>query len=130
MFEVLMKEEGEKNTTGIYAISALYYLFLSLSLSLFPYVIGTSSICHKNIIAESHSDVKRRGQERGVWERGRDACKHRLCTHVPHNTTREIHATRVEDNRDGGRVAVVVAGMFLLSALRLSHVSPFLYYQF
>ena len=28
------------------------------------------------------------------------------------------------------RVAVVVAGMFLLSVLRLSHVSPFLYYQF
>jgi hypothetical protein len=24
----------------------------------------------------------------------------------------------------------VVAGMFLLSVLRLSHVSPFLYYQF
>ena len=28
------------------------------------------------------------------------------------------------------RVAFVVAGMFLLSVLRLSHVSPFLYYQF
>jgi alginate O-acetyltransferase complex protein AlgI len=28
------------------------------------------------------------------------------------------------------RVAVIVAGMFLLSVLRLSHVSPFLYYQF
>src|SRR5712672_1743620 len=28
------------------------------------------------------------------------------------------------------RVALVVAGMFLLSVLRLSHVSPFLYYQF
>jgi hypothetical protein len=29
-----------------------------------------------------------------------------------------------------GRVAFVIAGMFLLSVLRLSHVSPFLYYQF
>jgi hypothetical protein len=28
------------------------------------------------------------------------------------------------------RVAFVVAGMFVLSVLRLSHVSPFLYYQF
>jgi D-alanyl-lipoteichoic acid acyltransferase DltB (MBOAT superfamily) len=28
------------------------------------------------------------------------------------------------------RVAFVIAGMFLLSVLRLSHVSPFLYYQF
>jgi hypothetical protein len=28
------------------------------------------------------------------------------------------------------RIAVVVAGLFLLSVLRLSHVSPFLYYQF
>jgi alginate O-acetyltransferase complex protein AlgI len=28
------------------------------------------------------------------------------------------------------RVAAIVAGMFLLSILRLSHVSPFLYYQF
>jgi alginate O-acetyltransferase complex protein AlgI len=28
------------------------------------------------------------------------------------------------------RVAFVVSGMFLLSVLRLSHVSPFLYYQF
>jgi alginate O-acetyltransferase complex protein AlgI len=28
------------------------------------------------------------------------------------------------------RVAIIVAGMFLLSVLRLSHVSPFLYYQF
>ena len=27
-------------------------------------------------------------------------------------------------------VAFVIAGMFLLSVLRLSHVSPFLYYQF
>jgi hypothetical protein len=28
------------------------------------------------------------------------------------------------------RLAFMVAGMFLLSVLRLSHVSPFLYYQF
>ncbi len=28
------------------------------------------------------------------------------------------------------RVACVVAAMFVLSVLRLSHVSPFLYYQF
>jgi hypothetical protein len=28
------------------------------------------------------------------------------------------------------RVAIIVSGMFLLSVLRLSHVSPFLYYQF
>jgi len=28
------------------------------------------------------------------------------------------------------RVAIIVAGMFLLCVLRLSHVSPFLYYQF
>ena len=28
------------------------------------------------------------------------------------------------------RVAIIVAGMFLLAVLRLSHVSPFLYYQF
>jgi alginate O-acetyltransferase complex protein AlgI len=28
------------------------------------------------------------------------------------------------------RVAIIVAGMFLLTVLRLSHVSPFLYYQF
>jgi hypothetical protein len=28
------------------------------------------------------------------------------------------------------RVATVVAAMFLLALLRLSHVSPFLYYQF
>jgi hypothetical protein len=28
------------------------------------------------------------------------------------------------------RIAIIVAGMFLLAVLRLSHVSPFLYYQF
>ena len=40
-----------------------------------------------------------------------------------------------EDAGDGlrrldGRVAFVVAAMFVLCVLRLSHVSPFLYYQF
>jgi D-alanyl-lipoteichoic acid acyltransferase DltB (MBOAT superfamily) len=44
---------------------------------------------------------------------------------LPEETTASGVLTRLDR-----RVAIVVAGMFLLSVLRLSHVSPFLYFQF
>lgn len=44
---------------------------------------------------------------------------------LPEETVGSAILTRLD-----WRVAFIIAGMFLLSVLRLSHVSPFLYYQF